>query len=209
MERTKRVLQNFICLAQDLRKSSPLLLLLLCLAPLCLVVWVLQNKNDKLEMLVQKTEALEQKAISAHRLKTKQQTLWQHVQQSNPRYLEQVVEALPLLKSELHRVQALARQYPENRQLQERLSYLQGDQNRIRFVPSTERSGSFFQETELKMQNGVQMNEDDLKSFLTSIEETAEGRPLLIVKNLEIKKLKEKADETVYVAQVEIIKRLP
>ncbi len=209
MDRTTRLLQNFIRLAKELRKSSPLLLFLLCLAPLGLVLTLLQGKNDKLEIFSQRVEILEQKAASARQIKTKQESVWQLVQKSNPHYLTQVVEALPLLKSELHRVQALARRYPENRALQERLSFLQGDKNRIRFLPAMERSGSFFQETELKMQNTVQMNEDDLKTFLSAVEETAEDRPLLMIKSFELKKLKEKADETVYDVQVELIKRSP
>ncbi len=57
------------------------------------------------------------------------------------------------------------------------------------------------------MQNTVQMNEDDLKKFLLAIETDAKDRPLLIIKEFELKKLKEKADETVYNVQAELIKR--
>jgi hypothetical protein len=59
------------------------------------------------------------------------------------------------------------------------------------------------------MQNTVQMNEDDLKTFLTAIEADSKDRPLLIIKDFELKKLKEKADETVYNVQAELIKRSP
>jgi hypothetical protein len=207
MERTTRVVQNFLRLTQDLRKSSPLFLLLLCLAPLCIVVWVLQSKNDNLEMAAGRIEILEQKALSAQHIKIKQQSAWELAQKSNPLYLSQTVEALPLLTPELHRVQALARQYPKNRSLHERLFFLQSDKNKIRFVQTAERSDSFFQESELKMEHSVQMNEDDLKTFLAAIEEPAKDRPLLVIKSFELKKLKEKADETVYDVQIEVIKR--
>jgi hypothetical protein len=94
--------------------------------------------------------------------------------------------------------------------LQERLSFLQGDKNRIRFIQQEHRTGPFFQETEHKMQNTVQMNEDDLRKFLAMIEEgTPEDRPLLLVKEFDLKRLKEKADEIVYNIQVELIKRSP
>src|SRR3569832_1436175 len=192
MERTTRLLQNFLHLTQTLRKSSALLLPL-CLMPLSIVVWVLQNKNDKLEMAAGRIEILEQKAISAQRIKVKQQSAWELAQKSNPLYLSQTVEALPLLTPELRRVQALARQNPENRPLQERLSFLQSDKNKIHFVQIAERPGSFFQAADLKMENSVQMNENDLKTFLTAIEEPVEGCPLLLIKKFELKKLKEKA----------------
>ena len=59
------------------------------------------------------------------------------------------------------------------------------------------------------MQSSVQMNEDDLIKFLTAIEADSKDRPLLIIKEFELKKLKEKADETVYNVQAELIKRAP
>lgn len=208
MDSTKRLVQDFLRLAQSLRRISPLFLLPLCLIPLCLVIWLLEEKNGKLKAWTEQTELLEQKAISSKRLKTTQQNLWQRVQKSHPHYLSQVIEALPLLASELRRVQALARQYPENRALHERLSYLQGDKNRIRFIQEAQREGPFFQETEIKMQNAVQMNEDDLRKFLYAIEEQ-EDRPLLLVKDFDLKKVKEKADETVFTIQAELIKRVP
>ncbi|HEY5236590.1 MAG TPA: hypothetical protein VIJ14_10455, partial [Rhabdochlamydiaceae bacterium] len=156
-----------------------------------------------------KISDLEERATSSDNSKAAQDTIWQSAKQSNPQYLSQAVENLPLLTPELNRVQALVRQYPSNTALQERLSFLQGDKNRIRFTKQAERSGSFFQETEHKMQNSVQMNEDDLRKFLTAIEADSKDRPLLVIKEFELKRLKEKADETVYNVQAELIKRIP
>jgi hypothetical protein len=60
------------------------------------------------------------------------------------------------------------------------------------------------------MQNTVQMNEDDLRKFLAAIEANdTKDSPLLLVKEFELKKTKEKADEIVYNIQAEIIKRAP
>ena len=206
MDRPTRLLQTLVSSAKNL-KGNPWLVPLFLL-PLCLVLWTLHRKNECLSEAAEKVDIMEQKASSAERLLDKQQQVWSAAQKSNPQYLSSVVEALPLLAPELHRVQALARQSPENTSLQERLSFLQGDSNRIRFIQQAERSGKFFQETELKMQNTVQMNEDDLKKFLSAIE-IDQDRPLLIIKEFELKKQKEKADETVYNIKAEIIKRAP
>lgn len=209
MDRKSRLLQNFIRLAQDLKKSNPLLLLALGMIPLCLVVFHLEQKSIQIQAWTRKISDLEEKATSSENSKSTRDIVWNSAKESNPQYLSHVVEALPLLTPELSRVQALARQYPSNSALQERLSFLQGDKNRIRFLQQAERSGPFFQETEHKMQNTVQMNEDDLRKFLTAIEATSKDRPLLIIKEFELKKLKEKADETVYNVQAELIQRIP
>jgi hypothetical protein len=185
-------------------------LLALALVPLCLLILRLENKKTELQIWTKKIEALEENARILENSKTARDRLWQSVKQCNPNYLSQSVEALPLLTPELNRVQALVRQYPSNISLQERLSFLQGDKNRIRFTQIAQREGRFFQETELKMQNSVQMNDDDLKKFLAAIEDHEEsGRPLLVMKVFELKKTKEKADEFVYNIQAEIIKRAP
>ena len=192
MDLKSRLLQTFVRLAQDLKKSNPLLVLALGMIPLCLVVFRLEQKSMQIQAWTRKISDLEERAISSEDSKSAQDTLWQSVKQSNPQYLSQVIETLPLLTPELSRVQALAKQYPSNSALQERLSFLQGDKNRIRFTQQAERSGSFFQETEHKMQNSVQMNENDLIKFLTAIEADSKDRPLLIIKEFELKSSKKK-----------------
>ena len=209
MDRKSRLLQTYLRLAQDLKKSNPLLVLALGMIPLCLVVFHLEQKSVQIQAWTKKVSDLEEKATSSENTKSTRAVVWQSAKESNPQYLSEAVEALPLLTPEISRVQALARQYPSNGALQERLSFLQGDKNKIRFTQQAERSGSSFQETEHKMQNTVQMNEDDLKKFLTDIEAVSKGRPLLIIKDFELKKVKEKADETVYNVQAELIKRVP
>jgi hypothetical protein len=208
MDRTTRLLQTLFRFTQDLKKSNPLLLIALGLIPLCLVIWRLEEKSSELQIGTKQIESLEERAILAEASKAIRNTVWQKAQHSNPQYLSQVVETLPLLKPELNRVQALARQYPSNTALQERISFLQSDKNRIHFIQVDQRSGPFFQETEHKMQNSVQMNEDDLRNFLTVIEDkNTKDRPLLFMKTFDLKRLKEKADEIVYNVQVELIKR--
>lgn len=209
MDLAKRVLQTLLRLTQDLKKIHPLLLMMLGLVPLFLLIWCLEEKRATLEILSKKIEIFEEKALAAKNLKTTRESLWQQAKRSPPHYLSEVIESLPLLIPEQNRVQALARQYPTHAALQERVAFLQGDKNRIRFVQQDHREGSFFQETEYKMKNTVQMNEDDLRKFLNFVEESAPERPLLLVKDFQLKRLREKADETVYNIEVELIKRCP
>src|SRR5579872_1071625 len=159
MDRKSRLLQTYLRLAQDLKKSNPLLVLALGMVPLCLVVFHLEQKSLQIQAWTKKVSDLEERGASSENSKSTRDTVWQSAKQSNPHYLSEVVETLPLLTPELSRVKALARQYPSNSALQERLAFLQGDKNKIRFIEQAQRSGSFFQETEYKMQNTVQMNE--------------------------------------------------
>ncbi len=209
MDLKSRLLQTFVRLAQDLKKSNPLLVLALGMIPLCLVVFRLEQKNMQIQAWTRKISDLEERAISSKTPNLLKIPSGSRLSKAIRSTFLKSVETLPLLTPELSRVQALAKQYPSNSALQERLSFLQGDKNRIRFTQQAERSGSFFQETEHKMQNSVQMNENDLIKFLTAIEADSKDRPLLIIKEFELKKLKEKADETVYNVQAELIKRAP
>lgn len=207
MDRTKRVLQAVFRLTEDLKNIHPLLLLVLGLVPLFLIVWRLEEKNARLQMWAQKIASLEEKGLSSTKLKMQRDLAFQRIKNSNPHYLTQTIESLALLAPELSRIQALARQYPTHSALQERLSFLQSDKNRIHFIQQEQRLGPSFQETEYKMQNAVQMNEADLKKFLSLIDTSEADHPLLLVKSFDLKRFKEKGDEFVYQIQMELIKR--
>jgi hypothetical protein len=205
MDRRTKLLQDLLRAAKNI---TPIFLI-----PLFIVVWVLHKKDVQLKILGKQIAALEKKALFLKEQKAKQDYVWNLAQKGDSCYLSQVVESLPLLTPELHRVQALSRHYPENQVLRERLAFLQGEKNRIKFVQQIERIGSFFHEAELKLQNTVQMNGDDLRKFLVAVEgddySANQERPILIIKDFELIKQKEKADEAVYNIQIEIIKRAP
>ena len=195
-------------LLQDLLRATKSITIPIFLIPLCVVVWFLHKKDVQLKALGEQIAVLEKKALFLKEQKTKQDYAWELAQKNNPCYLSQIVESLPLLTPELHRVQALSRQYPENQVLRERLAFLQGEKNRIRFVQQIERTGPFFHETELKLQNAVQMNTDDLRKFLVAVEGD-DYSANLVIKEFELFKQREKADEVVYNIQMEMIKRVP
>jgi hypothetical protein len=205
MDSPSKFLQNLISSAKKVKVSEGFLISL-ALLPLCLILGYLYHKSARLHELAESADQLHAKASSLQSRLKAQEMRWALVQKSPPNYLTQAIESLPLLTPELRRIQALARQYPENALIQERLAFLQGDKNRIHFVKEAERAGPFFEEREHKMHTSVQMNEDDLKKFLFAIE-GEEPHPLLIIKHFELKKQKEKSDETVYNIQTELLTR--
>lgn len=175
--------------------------------PLCGVMGYLHMQHERLKEISHNIEILASKAALLQRQKEEMIRRWDLVQKSPSRYLMQVVEALPLLAPEERRTRALAKQYPENRLIQGRLLFLQGEKNKIRFNEEIQRADLFFQERELALQHPVQMNGEDLKTFLHLIEDPLSPKPLLIFKSFDLKK--EPADEPVYTVQAKLIERTP
>ncbi len=201
MDSLPKFLQNLIFSAKKLKNLEffffPLLLL-----PLCGVVGYLHIKNLRLKELSQTVELLEKKATLLQQRKDKQEERWALVKKSSPNELQQTLEAIPLLTAEQQRVQALAKQYPGNPAIQDRLSFLKGDKNRIRLIKGEER----LQEREYSLQNPVQMNTEDLKNFLSALEAKTQ---LIIIKTFDLKKHQDKTDEIVYTVQAELIQKSP
>lgn len=203
MERPTRLLQNFLRVAKSSSVIIPLSLL-----PLLCVMWVAHGKIQTIQLLEQQVAGLEKKAVFQKKQKEKRDLIWGHAQKSDPHYLEKTFD---LLVPELKRVQALCRQYPDNRALHERLNFLQGEGNRIRWTLFSEREELTFHEKEFKMETRVQMNDDDLRKFLVAVEgddySPAEGKPFLIVKEFDLSRERQSSDEFVYTIQAEVIQR--
>lgn len=205
MDSPSKFLQNLVLSAKKL-KNLGFFFLPLLLLPLCGTVGYLHIKNLRLQELSQTINLLEKKADRLQRRKDQQEQRWALVKKSATHNLEHALAALPLLASEQQRVQALAKQYPGNRAIQDRLFFLKGEKNRIRLTKTAETAGSFFQEREYSLQNPVQMNMEDLKNFLFALEAPTQ---LIVIKTLDLKKHRDKTDETVYTVQAELIQKTP
>jgi hypothetical protein len=189
MDRITRRLQNIVLSAKNLKQR--LWIIPLFWIPLLLVMGILQTKHARLKIISEEIDQLEQKSAHLQLQKERQQETLNQIDKRGPNYLSQTVEKLPLLAPELQRVQALARQYPENSALQERLSFLQGDKNRIRLIEISPH--------QFKLLSSVQMNTDDLRKFLLAVEgETYSG---IEFQELFLQRQREKSDEWVYTLQ--------
>lgn len=164
------------------------------------MIWLVQEELEKIDHLEKQVASLEKKAVGQKREQERRNWIWNR---ARTRDLQHTFS--PFLTPELKRVQALCRHYPDNRPLHERLQFLQGEENRIRWTVSVQREESSFHEKEFKMETAVQMNDDDLKKFLIAVE--GDEAPLLIMKEFHLSREQEKADEIVYHIQAEIIHR--
>ena len=139
----------------------------LSLLPLLCVIWFMHEKIQEIKLLDQQVATLEKKAVFQKKQKEKRDLVWERAQKLDSHYLEKTFD---FLIPELKRVQVLCRQYPDNRALHDRLKFLQGEGNQIRWILSAEREESSFHEKEFKMETKVQMNDDDLRKFLVAVE---------------------------------------
>ena len=166
---------------------------------ICWTLWCQQSlaNHRRLQSLSAEISTLSAQALKCKKQKELYQTMQKQNSLASPDYLAQVVESIPLLEGEKKRVSSLAKQFPDNSSLKERISFLDTDQNRIHF----DESGNF---------SRVQMDVYDLRKFLEAVEgdryDLKAGKPFLLIKRFDLLKSYEKGDEKVYSVQGEILK---
>jgi hypothetical protein len=172
----------------------------------CFFVFI-YKKNRELQFYDTCIAMLEKKTAILQERKEKQNTALEQVRHSNNKYLSEKVESTFLLSAQLPRIQALYRNYPTNTVLQERLFFLQGDGNRLKFIPAQTREGFSFRETEFTLQTPVQMDEKDLKNILSDLEGFKQNKPIIIIKKFKLLKNSSEGGDCVYNIYIELIQR--
>jgi hypothetical protein len=184
-----------------MRLGSLIALMLLCWVIICqaLLSWHqrIKDLSGEISVLTHRGEALEKQKILYEKMK--KQIL------SAPRdYIKQTIETIPLLQGEHQRVAALAKQFPDNPSLKERLLFLESGQNQIRF----EHRGD---DLDLYLTHRVQMDLSDLRKFLEAVEgdryDATQKKPFLVMKKFDLLKCYEKGDEKVYSIHAELLEK--
>ena len=159
----------------------------------------LNDLSNEIEILVRRQEALEKEKLLHKKME-------EQIKIGQRDYLKQSVETLELLQAEKGRVSTLAKQFPENSSLKERLLFLEGDQNQIRFESLREN-----ETVEHHLAHRVQMDLSDLKKFLEAVDgdryDATQMKPFLLVKKFDLLKCYEKGDEKVYSIYAELIQK--
>lgn len=159
----------------------------------------LDELSGEIGALTQRAEALEKETHLHKKMK-------EQIKVAQRDYLKQSVETMQLLQAEKGRVTALAKQFPDNTSLKERLLFLEGNQNRIHFDTIREGEG-----IEHHLTHRVQMDLDDLKKFLEAVDgdryDATQKKPFLVTKKFDLIKCYEKGDEKVYSIYAELIQK--
>jgi len=129
-----------------------------------------------------------------------------------PYFIDQCLEALPLLQSNLSELHAM-KNHPacKNREaLTKRIAFLEGPENRLSFAEETIRSSKRIKETEERLLHPVEVDAKDLERLLSLIEDVAIGgcvpdqtSPQLIIQDFVLTK----KNNAIYELNLSLLKR--
>ena len=186
----------------------------LCLIPTALSLWILGQKKESLELAQSKISELLQKAIEVDRQSKINAAILTQIQESDPQYLQKELETLPLLESELKRLETVLTHHRDNAVLSRRLDFLHSGQNHISLNEIKRRTSEKFQEIDLLLSHPVEMDDDDLKIMLSTLEGipinnhlTKPGRPQILIRDFDLVKEINSLGEEVFLVKYQLLKR--
>ncbi len=177
--------------------------MLFCWAATCLFFL---SRHQKIKTLSSEISALAVRAEALEKQKALYAKMKEQISRAPQGYIKQSIETIPLLQAERLRVAALAKQFPDNPSLKERLQFLESDQNQIRFEALHKELHE-----ELHLSHRVQMDLSDLRKFLEAVEgdryDATKEKPFFLMKKFDLLKCYEKGDEKVYSIHAELIQK--
>lgn len=177
--------------------------LVICFSAASLLLF---SRHQKLNDLSLQISALTTRAQGLQKQKQLYEQMKQQVAKAEQSYIKKKIESISLLQGEHIRVAALAKQFPDNTPLKERLQFLQSDQNRILFESTKDETV-----LEHRLIHRVQMDVRDLRNFLEAVEgdryDAVENKPFLVMKKFDLIKCYEKGDEKVYSIHAELLQK--
>lgn len=168
----------------------------------------LKEKEDDVHSLHNKVNISKNKKISDERIAAQ-------MKGADPAYLEKNLETLPLLASEIKKWEQLSENTTSITAVNNRLSFLRGDKNHLRFKQNKISSEPPYQEILANQLHPTQVSEEDLKRILCSIDGIKIGRfiplekrPQLIIESFDLtKSIDPDLKEKVFILQMNILKR--
>ncbi len=174
------------------KESLPFLLLGVAPLPFFVFISLFFMKMQHLELCDLRLKELEEKALQLSFQKQKEDEILAKIKKSESGYVERNLENFSLSSGRLD------------------------SDNLFSFTEETPRRSSLVEEVELKQKQPVFLNEEELKRTLSRIEAVSigsyhpeEGSPQLLIKNFDLTKKMNPADEEVYEVMLQIIKREP
>jgi hypothetical protein len=157
---------------------------------------------------------LKEKAIAQERRQALDDALLSQLKTASADYLESTIENIQFLRPEIQKLHATLHASPELKAEKTRLDFLENGKNTLRFRQQNFQRVGNLQEMEAKQIHPVEMNREDLKTFLACIENTPLGNiqplghpPNFLIKNFELIKKPLASSEEVFLVNCELIKR--
>lgn len=129
----------------------------------------LTNRSQIIEMQLSNLEA---KARFLVKLKKDRNRFLQEFGNSDSNFLANYVETEVLLGEDIAKLEKIHQtaDYAEYKPIGERISFLTGEGNQIKFQKISSSNGGYFKESHFKLEHPVEMNCDDVKKILALVE---------------------------------------
>lgn len=187
-----------------------------CLAPLPLLYFIFHHYStlSHLDELGKKIETIHVRKKEEERIQKKQHSLLVSLSESDPSYIDNHLETLVFLESEIKKLEALFSDTSTDVASENRLRFLKGESNHLLFAEEKMRTKDKIREVTEKQQHPVEIHEEDLKKLLSLIEGMTiwpygpkEGRPQLLIQDLHLTKNHPAGQDSVFVLSMQLIKR--
>lgn len=185
----------------------PSLFLSLLLPPFFATAFILFHKYSDLQELKCRFEiAQKNQKKSLERLHRKESFLSRYANK-NPYFLNQKIEDFPLLQNEKNKIVSMINTsaFPNAEVLNNRLQDLEN--NHISFIEENTQILGNIKEIEEKQSNPVQMDEEDLKNVLFSLEFEQNDSPQILITDFRLSKQSTSLQQQVFEVEMDLIKR--
>ena len=156
------------------------------------------------------------KGKTAIERKQKKEAFIQKYSSANPYFLDEHVESFVFLKNEISDLDKLLRHpaVSEKRVLSSRLDFLKNGGNKLEFMEESIRSNGKIKETDEKQKHPTQMNGEDIKELLATLENQpvenypiSENRPQIVITDFRLEKRKTPFSQEVFEVDMQFLKR--
>ena len=184
--------------------------------PLVLCSLILLKQKTDLQNTQARFCSAMKKAKSALQKKNRKEQFLARYSPSDPYFLDTHIESLNFLEDEKKDLKLwLAHQaIADKRDLQERLNFLNSEENALAFIEDQLDFSNAYKETVEKQRYPVQIDHRDLKRLLTLIEDiplsgalSKAQRPQLLITDFVLKKLQTPLQNEVFEVEMQLLKR--
>ncbi|HSX10341.1 MAG TPA: hypothetical protein VLF94_01305 [Chlamydiales bacterium] len=195
-------------------RTRPLFFFALAVFPILAAALFIFMEKSKLQELEGRFAAAARKEKIAFERKARKERFIHRYSHADPYFLDQKIEAFPLLQAEKERLSSLLHHpaFPDSEVLKERLRFL--TDNRLAFAEENIQTSSQMKEIDEKQRRTVEMDESDLQKILSLLEDTPIGpylppndSPQILIKELHLKKHETPLQTQVFEVDMDLLKR--
>lgn len=186
--------------------KHPLMYFAYGILPLMAALGYFFIKTNDLETQTQQIIYLQKKKIWAEKKQAEEKIVLTQLKSADKEYVEKYLGSLVFHQLEIQRLQALFYSNCEQGIVNQRLNTLQTT-NKLQFNEQNFKRVGNIQETELNQTHSVEMNEKDLKTTLSLIENFPTHSPQLIIKHFDLTKKALLESQETYIISLDLLKR--